>query len=406
MADLQIKGNKIALIDSNDNIVYMLPDSAGALGKALISDGAGKLFYGGINIDSVLATGNTTTRNINVDTLTVNTLNTSRLDNQQSQAFSFQGSTSGYASGGIKAAGFTGLDTIDKFPFSSDANATDVGNLTVARYGSAGQSSSTHGYTSAGAAPQPTQPPFQNYGTNIIDKFSFASDANATDVGGMRDFRTYYASGTSSATNGYIVPGEEGNQRFIEKFPFAADNSSSEVSFLAAPRTAGTGGHSSDTHGYVSGGRSYPGSGNVNYRDPINEIVKFSMVVDTLVSDVGDLTVETSTHSAQSSTSHGYVSAGISSPPVYTHMTKIEKFSFSVDGNGVLVGDLSQALGSHTAQASGQSSTTHGYHSGGGPSWTDPIAILIQKFPFSTDANATEVGDLTEGRSNSAGQQV
>jgi hypothetical protein len=30
-------------------------------------------------------------------------------------------------------------NTIDKFPFSTDANATDVGDLTVGRYIAAGQ---------------------------------------------------------------------------------------------------------------------------------------------------------------------------------------------------------------------------------------------------------------------------
>ena len=39
-----------------------------------------------------------------------------------------QGTTSGYVSGGFPPYS----DVIDKFSFTSDANATDVGNLTVA----------------------------------------------------------------------------------------------------------------------------------------------------------------------------------------------------------------------------------------------------------------------------------
>ena len=64
--------------------------------------------------------------------------------------------------------------TPSKFPFSSDANATDVGDLTSARYNIAGQSSTASGYTSGGI---PT--------ANVIDKFPFSSDANATDVGDL-----------------------------------------------------------------------------------------------------------------------------------------------------------------------------------------------------------------------------
>lgn len=47
----------------------------------------------------------------------------------------FQGTVSGYTSGGFPPAS----NVIDKFPFASDANASDVGDLTVGRYGPAGQ---------------------------------------------------------------------------------------------------------------------------------------------------------------------------------------------------------------------------------------------------------------------------
>ena len=53
-----------------------------------------------------------------------------------------QGSTSGYASGGYVTPLTSVTNIIDKFPFSSDANATDVGDLSVARAYVAGQSSS------------------------------------------------------------------------------------------------------------------------------------------------------------------------------------------------------------------------------------------------------------------------
>ena len=49
--------------------------------------------------------------------------------------------SNGYASGGFAPSGIT--NTIQKFPFASDGNATDVGDLTQARQAPAGQSSST-----------------------------------------------------------------------------------------------------------------------------------------------------------------------------------------------------------------------------------------------------------------------
>ena len=51
----------------------------------------------------------------------------------------------------------------------------------------------------------------------------------------------------------------------------------------------------------------------------------------------------------------------------------------------------------------GQSSDVSGYSSGGR---TPPFLNTIDKFPFAADANATDVGDLTQAKSNMAGQQV
>ena len=44
--------------------------------------------------------------------------------------------TNGYASGG--APPYSGINVIDKFPFSSDDNATDIANLTGTRFGATG----------------------------------------------------------------------------------------------------------------------------------------------------------------------------------------------------------------------------------------------------------------------------
>ena len=93
------------------------------------------------------------------------------------EPFVFQGESYGYTSGGYPyPSGATNI--IDKFSFASaTANATDVGDLTVARSIPGGQSSTTHGYTSGGFL-------YPN-SVNIIDRFSFATDGNATDVGDL-----------------------------------------------------------------------------------------------------------------------------------------------------------------------------------------------------------------------------
>ena len=90
----------------------------------------------------------------------------------------FQGSVSGYTSGGFTTP-FTNV--IDKFPFSTDTNASDVGNLSQARAGVSGQSSSISGYSSGGDS----GPSFQN----TIDKFPFSVDTDASDVGDLTNAR-------------------------------------------------------------------------------------------------------------------------------------------------------------------------------------------------------------------------
>ena len=78
------------------------------------------------------------------------------------------GTVSGYCLGGNvhPTATPNDVNTIDKFSLSSNANSTDVGDLSAITHGSAGQSSSTHGYSSGfGAVPR-----------TKIEKISFSSD--------------------------------------------------------------------------------------------------------------------------------------------------------------------------------------------------------------------------------------
>ena len=285
----------------------------------------------------------------------------------------FQGSNYGYVSGANPGGG--ALDTIDKYPFTSDGNATDVGNLSVGRWQCAGQSSATHGYTSGGNTGPALSGP-----VDTIDKFPFSTDANATDVGNLTAARTA-TSGQSSIPNGYGYNTGGGN--VIEKFSFTSDGNSTSVGNTLASREYAVG-QSSTTHGYASG----------NY--PITtDIDKFPFSSDGNSTDVGDLTVGRGGNFGQSSTTHGYTAGGYS--PVGND-DPIDKFSFATDGNATDVGDLT--VGRQTG--AGSSSTTHGYSAGGyGPGTSN----IIDKFPFSTDANATDVGDLTLGRYQGAGQQ-
>ena len=95
--------------------------------------------------------------------------------------------TDGYTSGGTTG---TSSDVIDKFAFGTPANATDFGDLTVARYATAGQNSSSDGYASGG---------YTGTGSNVIDKFQFGTSANATDFGDLTVARQAAAGQSSSS---------------------------------------------------------------------------------------------------------------------------------------------------------------------------------------------------------------
>ena len=72
---------------------------------------------------------------------------------------------------------------IDKFSFATDADSTDVGNLHTGEGYPSGTSSTTHGYMAGGGHPQ----------INNIQKVSFTTDGNATDVGDIIQARAYLA---------------------------------------------------------------------------------------------------------------------------------------------------------------------------------------------------------------------
>jgi hypothetical protein len=291
----------------------------------------------------------------------------------------FSALNSGYTAGGQAPI----TNVIDKFPFASDSNASDVGDLSVARrLGLAGASSASSGYSSGGLTPTGSSL------LNTIDKFPFSVDANATDVGDLSALRREIA-GQSSETNGYTsggftTPGTATRIAGIDKFPFATNGNATNVGNITQGRY-GPAGQNSSTYGYTSGGNDSPATNS-------NTIDKFSFAAGGNATDVGDLTVARRRLAGQSSSTHGYTTSG--------NNTRIDKFSFASDGNASNIGTTLYSGGQYSS--TGQSSRTSGYNTGGSSPTT---SNAIQKFPFATDANATDVGDLTLGRYGAAGQQ-
>ena len=286
----------------------------------------------------------------------------------------FPGTVSGYVSGG----GDPKVNTIQKFPFAVDTNASDVGDLLTLVGVGGGQVSDESGYHSGGSPGA----------LNVIQKFPFAVDSNASDVGDLTVGRSS-CSGQSSSTHGYTSGGSDESpspdrRNEIDKFPFAVDTNASDVGDVAS-EIQQMAGASSTSHGYMMGGYDPAGVRGV--------MRKFPFAVDTGTTDVADLATGRRLLAGQSSLTHGYASGGLSPP----FRNQIEKFPFATDETAVDHGDLTESKHS----LSGQSSTENGYASGG---FTPGSVNTIDKFSFASNANATDIGSLTATLRDTTGQ--
>jgi len=295
------------------------------------------------------------------------------------------GTNFGFTSGGK----WPPSNVIDKFSLTSDADATDVGDLAYATHSTAGQSSATHGYASGGIT-SPAGDPEVNY----IQKFTFATTGNATDISNLTLSRDA-PSGQSSIGNGYgyTSGGGQGaapNGQYdrIDRFPFASDDDATDVGNLTQLKGSPAG-QQSGASGYASGGYLYP-----LYSDRIDKF-PFSSGFNT-ATDVGDLTLARSDACGQSSATHGYTSGGTVGA---NHQQAIDRFAFASDVNATDVGDMGYP---GKRGAAGQSSISSGYISGG---LTNGYGNQIIKFQFSNDADGTDIADLTAIREYCSGQQ-
>jgi hypothetical protein len=217
------------------------------------------------------------------------------------------------------------------------------------------------------------------YSQPKVVKYLYGSEVPTTVHGDLTAPTGYYGggNGSSSQTHGYSTSGS-----VIYKFSMVNEFTQSSVDVL--PLAVGMPvEHQSETNGYSGGGQ---GGG---FQSTIH---KFPFAADNTAGLIGNLTRTTYSSSAQNSGTHAYTSAGYDGS-VQNH---IDKFPFATDANATVVGTLSRAF----YASSGVSSQTNGYTLGGyQPSLYVNPAITgtngkIDKFPFASDANGTEIGDL------------
>jgi hypothetical protein len=308
----------------------------------------------------------------------------------------YQGTVAGYTSGG-RSTPTSATNVIDKFPFASGGNATDAGDLSVARAAQGGNSSQVSGYSSGGITTVTVPYVF----TDTVDRFPFTSFTTATDVGNLVQATGFIRSGSqSSTTHGYTTGGNipptpsDTSTNAIQRFPFQASfATATDVGDLVATKSDSYGSSSSE-HGYSAGG--LPTS--------IIRIERFDFAAVGNSADVGVLSEAMEGGASGSSKTHGYAvgSVAVSAP---TNKSDILKFGFASLSSSVNIGDLLSAVYWNT----GQSSVEYGYSSGGNngtPVVPAPFTVnVIEKYSFVSDGNGVDSGDLSQSRRSASGQQ-
>jgi hypothetical protein len=311
------------------------------------------------------------------------------------QPYVYQGSSYGYCVSGYHWPP-GGWRNIDRYSFTSGGNAVDVGDVIVTGatgiytgfWNAVGASSSTYGYVLGNYFPAQG---------DAIEKFQLVATADGVDIG---DLTQACSEAVSCSTGSYayvlggMLPNDGAGITMIQSLAYASEakaDTTADLAGVSGYYTRATGGQNT-THGFKLGGAiGGPASGTT-----VIEI--WQMATTNNSADHGDLTGNIREACGTSSLTHAYTAGG-STNVAATKIDRIEKVQMASSANST---DIANMLVSKVGWGS-SSSTTHGYthgHLSSSAGSTD-----INKFSHVSDANATDVGDLTTARSMATGAQ-
>ena len=230
-------------------------------------------------------------------------------------------STRGIVGGGQSPS--SNLNTINFVTIANTANASDFGDLSVARRGIAACGNDTRGLWGGGRSdPSGSNP------TDEIDFVTIATLGDASDFGNLSVARRYLGS-TSSTTRGFWVGGNSPSASDVIDFiTITSTGNAADFGNLTAGRSSCEG-CSSATRAIVIGGFISPAY--------VNTIDYFTMASSGNATDFGDSTTVSGDSSPCSNSIRGYrVGGGNDS----TQMNSIDFVTFSTTGNAQDFGDL------------------------------------------------------------------
>lgn len=269
--------------------------------------------------------------------------------------------------------GGAALNTIEYVTPSTTGNATDFGDITVARIPGATCSSTTRGIVAGGnVAGTPT---------NTIDYFTISSPGNAIDFGdiavtnGVAD-----TGGASNSTRGLIFGGNtdiSGVLNVIQYLTIATTGNTADFGDMSAT--------TQENRAVASPTRAVSGfaSGGAGVGSNIMEYVTIATTGNT--TDFGDLTVSRRSGASCSSETRGLFFGGSGAANVKVNV--IDYITIASAGNAIDFGDMIN----ETWYSGGTSSTTRGLVAGGD---TGSGTNTIQYVTIASAGNATDFGDL------------
>ena len=237
---------------------------------------------------------------------------------------SVQSSTAGYTMGGYGAPYF---NKIEKFLFaSSSGSASNVGTITNTANGVAGCNDTTHGYRVGGWTGGGT-------GFNIIERFAFATDGACADVGDLIA-SGHGCSSSSTETHGYIAGQHAAPTTAVQKFSFASSANAVDTTQDLINYRDYAGSATSTTHGFLMGG---------NRTTVRIDVESYAFDSSAAMSDIGDLDHTVHSCSSSSSQTHGYCAGD-----AVDNSKRIHKIQLTSSATGTSVGNLHTGVGTST----------------------------------------------------------
>ena len=278
----------------------------------------------------------------------------------------------------------TNSNVIDYINISSAGNATDFGDLTLARetLGGGGVASSTRALFTAGYESGVAF-------TNIIDFVTISTTGNATDFGDA--LQTFYNGGNiSNSTRGIftgMIPGPGWNN-ILNYVTIASAGDALDFGDMANEyQQRGT--VSSSTRALFGAGYAAPAPG-PDIRLSVNAVEFVTIATTGNGTSFGDLTFARAQSRGASSGTRGVFMGGFNVPG--SAFTNIMDFvTIASAGNATDFGDLSAAKGLGSAT----SDSSRGVYGGGA---TPTLQNVIEFITIATAGNSTDFGDLTQAR--------